>query len=140
MKGDFRSVRLALRSVLCAAGCLLSCVTQAGETYTPQGQALGAEIIKELVQRGYCTDAASCNKFLPRYYGHGDKVHFTCFGVTGINRPALAAVAELIVSRGIAITNGMPISLVAYSISHEEYRNRSVFKSIRPILTLEIEK
>lgn len=111
-----------------------------GEKFAEQGHLLAAEIYKELIQRGFCGDPGSCNKLLPIYGGHGNRVNFSTYGISEKNREALSVVVSLIVRRGIVITQGVPIGFVAYAKPHEDYVNQGLFRSKEPILTLEVNK
>lgn len=112
----------------------------AGEQFAEPGNALGVEIIRELVRRGFCTDAAKCHRLIEIYGGHGNRVNFSVYGINERNRDALNIVVELMVRRGIVITRGVPIKLWVYVISHDDYVKLGIFQSIDAVLILEINK
>ena len=72
--------------------------------------------------------------------GHGNRVNFSTYGIGEKNRKALGVVIDLLIQRGIIITSGVPIKLVAYDRPHEDYVNQGFFRAKEPILTLEINK
>lgn len=118
--------------VLFLGSSLMGC----GEKYTEQGNALAQEINRELIGRGLCKNSRDCFDLLPMYGEHGDQVYFNFYGVNAGNRRAFTIVIELVMSRGMEITKGVPITIQAFPKPHEEYVNN--FSSKKPVLKLEV--
>lgn len=106
-----------------------------GEMYTKEGEALGAEITKELINQGFCKTNHECNQVLEIYAAHGNRVNFSIYGPK--NKSALATVIKLIVERGIQLTSGIPISVRVFPKSRNEYGD--IFLEPKSIIRLEID-
>ena len=119
---------LALFSVSLIVGC--------GERYTSEGNLLAQEISRELVNRGVCENQRDCFNKLPIYGEHGSHVHFNCYEVGQKNKLILNAVINIVVTRGMEITKGVPITIEAFPKSHEEYVKSSFSK--KPIIKMEV--
>lgn len=112
-----------------------------GEKYNKQGGELNRAITNMLQQEGFCKTDVECSRFLPKYISHGDKVRTSFYEVGDNNSKAFLAVVSLVIKDGIHITEGVPISILGFRESHEEYRRSGVFfKSVKPFFSLEIIK
>lgn len=104
-----------------------------GEKYTNEGQALSAEIDKELIRQKLCKDSADCFLIVPMYGGHGNRVNFTIYKP---DKKALAVIFQFLILYGTEITKGIPISITVFPKSREEYGN--MFFTKEAIIELEI--
>lgn len=112
-----------------------------GERYNKQGGELNRAITNILQQEGFCKTNVECSRFLPKYISHGDKVRASFYEIGDNNSKAFLSVVSLVVKDGINITEGVPISILGFRKSHEEYRRSGVFfKSVKPFFSLEIIK
>jgi glutamate-1-semialdehyde aminotransferase len=112
-------------------------ITGCGERYTKEGGELSAEINKELIAQGFCSSPKECNQILRTYVGHGNHVNYSIYAPQ--NKSALAAVFKLLIERGMKITHGVPISVIVYPNTREEYGN-TLFYSPEPSIILEIKQ
>lgn len=106
-----------------------------GEMYTKEGEALGAEITKELIKQGFCKTSRECNQVLEIYGGYGNRVNFSIYAPK--NKSALAAVFKLLVERGIELTNGISIAVTVFPKSRNEYGD--IFFEPKSVVRLEID-
>lgn len=112
-----------------------------GEKYNKQGGALNRAITNMLQQEGFCKTNVECSRFLPKYISHGDRVRTSFYEIGDNNSKAFLSVVSLVVKDGVNITEGVPISILGFRESHEEYRRSGVFfKSVKPFFLLEISK
>lgn len=103
-----------------------------GEKYSEQGKVLSTAISHELINRGMCANNSDCFNLLPMYGEDGDRVHINFYNVGPINKKALVIAIELVISRGIEITHGVPISIQAFPKPHDEYINfKNFFQKIQ---------
>lgn len=111
-----------------------------GEKYAEQGGRLTGVLRTAMIEKGFCKSPQECHSLLPATVGHGDKVRIAYYEISDRNIEALSFLVEIVVRRGLEITSGVPISIVAYKQSHEEYRTSGIFSSVKPFLALEVNK
>lgn len=112
-----------------------------GERYTKQGGNLSIAINKMLIQDGYCKTNKECFELLPGYGGHGDKVRFSFYQIEDSNSEAFLSIISLVMKEGMSITEGVPISILGFRETHQEYLKSGVFlNSVKPFFVLEINK
>lgn len=106
-----------------------------GEKYTKEGHALAARVYQVLIQEGYCADLLDCQKKESFYGGHGNRVNLYFYGIT--DRKLIATVLATVVSEGVLVTHGAPITIEVYQKPHAEYLGlKSLFK--KPMINLEV--
>ena len=108
-----------------------------GEKYADQGARLGRAIDKHLIDQKICMSGGQdCNRKLPMYGGHGNKINFSIYAP---DKQALAAMVAYLIEHGMEVTGGVPISITVYPKTREAYASL-LFSSPDPSITFKIDK
>lgn len=94
----------------------------------------------ELIDRGLCKTPQECSEKLRTAVGYGDRIYLNCHNVNANNRKMFAVVTELVISRGMEITKGIPVTIQAFPKSSDEYVNFKNFFSKDPLIKVEVNK
>lgn len=112
-----------------------------GEKYDEQGGRLTGVLRSALIEKGFCSSPQDCQRLLPGTAAHGDRVRVSYYEINEKNTSALLFLIDMVIRDGLAITDGVPITVTAYRESHEKYRKSGVFlKDVTPFFVLEVNK
>lgn len=127
--------------LLALAALYVGDVMAAGERFTEQGGYLTRAIHDLLVADNFCTNSKECHALIPGFVGHGDRVRITFYEIGEKNSEAFAAIIKFVIKDGIRITEGVPITIMGYRETHQQYMDSGIFaKSVKPFLILEIKQ
>jgi len=106
-----------------------------GERYSKQGHALGKRVVEVLIQQGYCSDGNDCNKREVVLGEHGNRVNFNFYGMT--DSKVLSVVFAMVLTEGLEITGGVPITISVFPKPKKEYLGAKSFFQ-KPSIRMEV--
>lgn len=112
-----------------------------GKRYAEQGARLTAALNNLLLSKDFCRTPRECHDLLPGTLETDTMVLIHTYGIGEKNQLAFLAVIEFVLSDGIRITNGVPITIKAFRETSDEYRESGVvIKNVKPFATIEVVK
>lgn len=112
-----------------------------GKKYSEQGAKLGAALHDALVSNGFCKTPKECYDLLPSTIETDSMVLLHFYEIGEKNQAAFVTIVALVLTNGIQITGGAPITVKAFRETHEKYRKSGlVIKDIKPFATIEVHK
>ena len=116
-----------LRHKLLLTGC--------GEKYSKQGHRLGKKVHEILLHEHYCqrTNNKNCQGVL--FGEHGNRVNLNLYGIH--DQKIITSVLTMVVTDGLQITGGVPITIRFYAKPKEELLGLKAFTA-SPSIILEV--
>ena len=106
-----------------------------GERYGKQGHTLGGKVYQALIQQGYCVDIDDCHKKAVMFGEDGNRVNLNLYGVE--DRKVLSAVFAMVLTEGLEITGGVPITISVFPKPKKEYLGAKSFFQ-KPSIRMEV--
>lgn len=137
-------MKLKVNFILWTVGALVilsissACDLPIRDRHEEEGARLALEIHEFLKEENICSSPMECKKLFSTYRRHGNKVNLNIYGVNNKkSNEAVLKVFELVLNRGVIITDGVPITIRVFSKSREEYGSIIPGFGPKPIVTLE---
>jgi hypothetical protein len=114
--------------------------SMAGSSFSDQGNALYKAMNEHLMLKGICHDDQSCHNLHQIFREDGgEHVYFNMYGQK--NKDLASVVVAFLVSSGLKITDGMPITLRVFEGPKTQYLGiKSMIGKSQEIIKLEIKK
>lgn len=94
--------------------------SMAGSGFSDQGNALFKALNEHLISKGICKDNRNCHNVHQIFREDSSKhIYLNMYGQS--DGVLVSIITEFLVTKGLKITNGMPITLRVFSGPHEQY-------------------
>ncbi len=112
----------------------------AGSGFSEKGNSLYKALNEYLIVQGFCKDNQTCHNAHQIFREDGgDRIYFNMYGQT--DKKLSSTVASFLVSNGLQITAGMPITLFVFEGPKTQYLGfKAIFSKNQESIKLEINK